>query len=67
MNIIDDINSKVTELEALGLTDSTKVRRALTIAIANNPNRNPNTILQQQYALMIIQFNGGDTKYVKGV
>ena len=67
MNIIDDINNKVAELVALGLTDDTKVRRTLSVAIATNPNRSPSIILQQQSALMIIQFNGGDTKYVRGV
>jgi hypothetical protein len=66
MNIIDNINTKIAELVALGLTDEARVRRALTTALAQYPNRDPNIILQQQYALMLIQFHGGDTKYVKG-
>lgn len=67
MNIIEDINNKTQALVNLGLTDEDKVRRALTIALTENPNRNPSTILQQQYTLMLVQFHGGDTKYVKGV
>ena len=63
MNIIDDINNKVTELAALGLTDSTKVRRALASALDNNTNRNSTIILQQQYALMLTQFVSGSTEY----
>ena len=66
MNIIEFINHKVTELVALGLTDESKVRRALSVALAENPNRNPETILQQQSTLMTINFYGGDTKYVRG-
>lgn len=66
MNIIDEINQKVTELTALGLTDEARVRRALAVALATNPNRDPKTILQQQSTLMTMCFYGGDTKYVKG-
>lgn len=66
MNIVDDINHKVTELTALGLTDDTKVRRALSTAITDNPNRDPQTILQQQYVLMVNNFYCGDTTYVRG-
>ncbi len=66
MNIIEAINHKVTELTALGLTDEPKVRRALTVAITQYPNRNPEVILQQQATLMTLQFHGGDIKYVKG-
>lgn len=63
MNIIDDINHKVAELTALGLTDSAKVRSALAAAINDCPNRDPSVILQQQYTLMLAQFNGGNTEY----
>lgn len=66
MNIIDAINHKVQALVSLGLTDEANVRRALTTAITENPNRDPNTILEQQYALMLIKFQGGDTTYVRG-
>jgi hypothetical protein len=66
MNIIDDINNKVSQLVNLGLTDENKVRRALTIAITENPDRNPQAILQQQFVLMQMKFYGGDTRYVKG-
>lgn len=66
MNIIEDINNKVSQLVSLGLTDEAKVRRALTIALVQNPNRDPQTILQQQYTLMELKFHGGDTNYVKG-
>ena len=65
MNIIEAINRKVSELEALGLTYTDKVRRALSVAIAENPKRNPQIILQQQSTLMTIQFYAGDAKYVK--
>lgn len=47
MNIIDEINQKVTELTALGLTDTDKVRNALTMALTMYPNRHPRLILQQ--------------------
>ena len=63
MNIIDDINLKVTELTALGLTNTTKVRRALTTAITDCPNRDPSIILQQQYTLMLAQYHSGNTEY----
>ena len=66
MNIIEDINDKASRLVELGLTDANKVRRALAIAVANNPRRNPHIILKQQYLLMELKFYGGDTKYVKG-
>jgi hypothetical protein len=66
VNIIDDINHKTQTLVDLGLTDESKVRRALTMALTENPNRNPQVILQQQYALMELKFYGGDTRYVKG-
>ena len=66
MNIIDDINNKVDRLVNLGLTDENKVRRALTTALIENPDRNPKAILQQQSALMAMKFYGGDTRYVKG-
>ena len=66
MNIIDTINHNVQVLVGLGLTDESSVRRSLTTAITTNPNRDPNTILQQQYALMVLEFHGGDTTYVKG-
>lgn len=66
MHIIDAINTKVSELVALGMTDEARVRRALTLAITQYPDRNPEVILQQQATLMTIQFHGGDTKYVKG-
>ncbi len=66
MNIIDNINSKVQALVALGLTDEDGVRRALSTAITNNPNRDPKTILEQQYILMSAEFHCGDTKYVRG-
>jgi hypothetical protein len=66
MNIIDNINHKTQALVNLGLTDENKVRRALTTALMKNPNRNPQVILQQQYALMELKFYGGDTRYVKG-
>lgn len=64
MNIIDDINNKVTELAALGLTDESKVRKALSTAITNNPNHNPSVILYQQYMLMLVEFHYcGSTEY----
>ena len=66
MNIIDSINHKVQELVNLGLTDEDKVRRALTTALTDNPNRNQQTILEQQCALMTLSFQCGDTTYVKG-
>ena len=66
MNIIDDINHKVQSLVDLGLTDDTKVRQALATAITTNPSRDPSTILQQQYVLMVNNFYGGDTTYVRG-
>ena len=66
MNIIDDINNKTQALVSIGLTDESKVRRAITTALTNNPNRNQHTILQQQCALMVNSFYGGDTTYVKG-
>lgn len=66
MNIIESINSKVMALVGIGLTDESKVRRALTMALMENPDRNPEAILHQQCALMEIKFYGGDTRYVKG-
>ena len=63
MNIIEAINNKVTELTALGLTDTDKVRKALSTAITDCPNREPSIILQQQYTLMVAQFHGGSTEY----
>ena len=66
MNIIDDINHKIQTLVDLGLTDENKVRHALTTAITTNSNRNPSTVLQQQYVLMVNNFYAGDTAYVKG-
>lgn len=57
MNIIEDINNKVQDLVAMGLYDEDKVRRALTTALTENPNRNPKTILEQQYALMVSKFH----------
>ncbi len=65
MNIIDTINHTTQTLVDLGLTDEDKVRRALTTAITTNPNRDPNTILHQQSALMVGKFHDGDTTYVK--
>lgn len=66
MNIIELINHKTQALVSIGLTDENKVRRALTMALTENPDRNPQAILQQQYALMAMKFHGGDTRYVKG-
>ena len=66
MNIIDDINSKVQALVNIGLTDEDKVRSALVGAIEATPNRRPDMILNQQYAFMLGNFQGGDTTYVKG-
>jgi hypothetical protein len=65
MNIINHINDKVTELVAIGLTNGPKVRRALTLAVAAYPNRNPITIVEQQSVLMLLKFHGGDTNYVR--
>ena len=67
MNIIDDINHKVQALVYIGLTDENKVRKALITAITDSPNRNPQTILKQQYAMMENSFYGGDTTYVQEV
>ena len=67
MHIIDEINQKVQALVDLGLTDETKVRKALTTAITERPNRNPSIVLQQQYVFMENNFYGGDTTYVTEV
>ena len=66
MNIIADINSRVDDLARLGLTDTDKVRKALSSAITDSPNRNPSTILQQAYIALLNNYYGGSTEYVRG-